>query len=110
MKRILENIVTHWHHLEPLIEQRFGANWRSNISGSVALVAAAIVTCPELIAFVPEPPRETIFGLAKLIAFVSGGAFVKVVKDAKVTGGTVKQDGAVFPRHAGEPDDRIPHL
>jgi len=92
------------------LEQLFGANWRTTVSGNVALAAGAIALNPWLIAFLPEKPREIVLGIATFIAFLSGGTFAAVCKDRQVTGGKVQQDLGVYPRPVGEAEDRIPGI
>lgn len=69
-----------------LLETFFGANWRTNLSGYLTLLLAAVAVKPELVDFLPEPWRGYVTGAATLFAFVSGTAFVANTKDAKVSG------------------------
>lgn len=69
----------------------FGANWRTSLWGYITLICAAIVAVPTVIDFLPDSIENYVRGFAGLIALVSGGAFVRNVKDKSVTGGTVQQ-------------------
>ena len=71
-----------------------GANWRTTLSGWIAVLASAIAVNPTLIAFLPERFREPITGIAGLIAVLSGGTFAYTAKDKQVTGGTTPNDKA----------------
>jgi hypothetical protein len=70
----------------------FGANWRTTLSGWIAILASAIAVNPKLVEFLPESIRSTITGVAGLIAVVSGGTFAYSAKDKQVTGGSVSND------------------
>jgi len=69
-----------------------GANWRTTVTGWITVLASAIAMNPKLIAFLPEHVRESITGIAGLIAVVSGGTFAYAAKDKQVTGGNVPND------------------
>lgn len=86
----------------------FGANWRTTLSGWIAVLASAIAVNPTLIAFLPERFREPITGIAGLIAVLSGGTFAYAAKDKQVTGGTTPND----KRSAGAPvvGENVPTL
>ena len=83
-----------------------GANWRTSLSGWIAILASAISLNPNLVTFLPERFRETIIGVAGLIAVVSGGAFAFTAKDKQVTGGNIPNDLTArnnSPPKAGSP-------
>ena len=69
-----------------------GANWRTTLSGWIAVIASAIAINPNLVAFLPETLRGYVTGIAGLLAVVSGGTFATQAKDRNVTGGTVAND------------------
>ena len=68
------------------------ANWRTTLSGWIAVIASAIAINPNLVAFLPEAIRNYVTGLAGIVAVVSGGTFASQAKDKCVTGGTVQND------------------
>ena len=78
------------------IESLLGANWRTSVTGWITVAASAIAIKPELVAFLPDPPRGWITGAAGLIAILSGGTFAAQAKDRQVTGGTVPNDDPVL--------------
>ena len=45
-----------------------GANWRTTLTGWITVLASAIAVNPSLISFLPESSRNTITGIAGLIA------------------------------------------
>jgi len=69
-----------------------GANWRTTLTGWITVLASAIAVNPSLISFLPESARNTITGIAGLIAIVSGGTFAYNAKDKQVTGGSRPND------------------
>ncbi len=69
-----------------------GANWRTTLSGWIAVIASAIALNPDLVAFLPETMRSYIISIAGFLAVASGGAFATQAKDKHVTGGTVPND------------------
>ena len=69
-----------------------GANWRTTLSGWIAVLASAIVINPSLVAFLPEAIRNYVTGFAGIVAVISGGTFAAQAKDKRVTGGTVLND------------------
>ena len=69
-----------------------GANWRTTLTGWIAVLASAIAINPSLVAFLPESLRNYVTGIAGLLAVASGGAFATQAKDKCVTGGTVLND------------------
>ena len=69
-----------------------GANWRTTLTGWVAVIASAIAINPSLVAFLPESIRNYITGFAGILAVVSGGTFATQAKDKNVTGGSVSND------------------
>lgn len=69
-----------------------GANWRTTLSGWIAVLASAIVINPGLVAFLPEGLRGYVTGFAGIVAVLSGGTFAAQAKDKQVTGGTVAND------------------
>ena len=71
-----------------------GANWRTTLSGWIAVLASAVAINPNIVAFLPEPLRTYITGIAGVVAILSGGTFATQAKDRNVTGGTVANDGA----------------
>ena len=62
-----------------------GANWRTTLTGWVAVLASAIAINPDLVAFLPESIRSYITGFAGILAVVSGGTFATQAKDKNVT-------------------------
>jgi hypothetical protein len=66
-----------------------GANWRTTLSGWIAVIASAIAINPSLVAFLPDAARSYVTGLAGIVAVLSGGTFATQAKDKQVTGGTV---------------------
>jgi len=69
-----------------------GANWRTTLSGWIAVIASAIAINPGLVAFLPDAARSYVTGIAGLLAVVSGGTFATQAKDKRVTGGSVPND------------------
>jgi len=69
-----------------------GANWRTTLSGWIAVIASAIALNPDLVAFLPESVRGYIVSIAGFLAVASGGAFAAQAKDKNVTGGSVPND------------------
>ena len=69
-----------------------GANWRTTLSGWIAVLASAIAINPSLVAFLPEAVRAYVTGFAGIIAVISGGTFAAQAKDKQITGGTVQND------------------
>jgi hypothetical protein len=69
-----------------------GANWRTTLSGWIAVIASAIAINPSLVAFLPDAARNYITGLAGIVAVLSGGTFAAQAKDKNVTGGSVPND------------------
>ena len=73
-----------------------GANWRTTLSGWIAVLASAIAINPALVAFLPEAVRNYVTGIAGILAVVSGGTFAAQAKDKQVTGGTVQNDNTAY--------------
>jgi hypothetical protein len=69
-----------------------GANWRTTLSGWLAVIASAIAINPSLVAFLPDATRTYVTGLAGIVAVLSGGTFATQAKDKRVTGGNVPND------------------
>ena len=69
-----------------------GVNWRTTLSGWVAVLASAIAINPNLVAFMPETTRGYVTGIAGLLAVISGGTFAFNAKDKQVTGGSIPND------------------
>ena len=69
-----------------------GANWRTTLSGWIAVLASAVAVNPDLLSFLPEPARHLATSVAGFIAVASGGAFATQAKDKQVTGGNVPND------------------
>jgi hypothetical protein len=69
----------------------FGPNWKTTVTGWITTLALAIAVKPDLIAFLPDSFEKTASGIAGLIAVVAAGTFAAVSKDRNVTGGTVPQ-------------------
>ena len=69
-----------------------GANWRTTLSGWIAVLASAIAINPNLVSFLPEAARNYVTGIAGIVAILSGGTFAAQAKDRQVTGGTVLND------------------
>jgi hypothetical protein len=80
-----------------LMAKIFGANWKTTVSGFIALATGAIALKPSIVDFIPQPWNGYIVGASNFIVFASGGAFALVTKDRNVTGGIVQQtvSGAV---------------
>ena len=83
-----------------------GANWRTTLSGWIAVLASAIAINPSLVAFLPEAIRSYVTGLAGIVAVVSGGTFAAQAKDKCVTGGSVLND-QTRPPQIPAPNDPI---
>ena len=83
-----------------------GANWRTTLSGWIAVLASAIAINPSLVAFLPEAVRAYVTGFAGIIAVISGGTFAAQAKDKCVTGGNVRND-QMIPPPIPLPDDPI---
>ena len=83
-----------------------GANWRTTLSGWIAVIASAIAINPSLVAFLPEASRNYVTGIAGILAVVSGGAFAAQAKDKCVTGGSVLND-QTRPPQIPAPNDPI---
>ena len=69
-----------------------GANWRTTLSGWIAVIASAIAINPNLVAFLPDAARTYVTGLAGIVAVLSGGTFATQAKDKRVTGGNIPND------------------
>ena len=69
-----------------------GANWRTTLSGWIAVIASAFAINPGLIAFLPDAARNYVTGMAGIVAVLSGGTFATQAKDKRVTGGNVAND------------------
>ena len=69
-----------------------GANWRTTLSGWIAVIASAIAINPNLVAFLPDAARNYVTGLAGIVAVLSGGTFATQAKDKRVTGGNIPND------------------
>jgi len=65
-----------------------GANWRTTLSGWVAVLASTVAVNPDLVSFLPEPVRHIVTGLAGTVAVISGSTFATQAKDKQVAGGT----------------------
>jgi hypothetical protein len=78
--------------IERKIMKTLGANWRTSLSGLIAVAAVVINQSPQLISFLPGNTQNAINGWAGLIAAIAAGYFVINTKDKQVTGGTVVQD------------------
>lgn len=83
-----------------------GANWRTTLSGWIAVIASAIAINPNLVAFLPEAMRNYVTGFAGIIAVISGGTFASQAKDKCVTGGNVRND-QMMPPPIPAPDDPV---
>ena len=57
-------------------------NWKTTISGWLTLIAVAIHSEPSLVAFLPGQWRDTVAGIAGIVAAVSGATFAVVAKDS----------------------------
>lgn len=79
------------HTISVILTKIFGANYRSTILGNLAILSAAVYFKPELVDFLPCTLRNYIIGISGLVAVVSGGGAFSVIKDHKVTGGSVPQ-------------------
>ncbi len=76
------------------IESILGPNWRTTLTGGITVLAGAIATNHDLVAFLPEPWRKAVTGIAGLVSILAGGAFAAVAKDGAVTG-----NGTAFEPH-----------
>jgi hypothetical protein len=74
-----------------ILSKLIGANWRTSLWGGITLISVTIATTPSIVAFLPDSIEGYVKGIAGLIAFASGGAFLANVKDKQVTGGIVQQ-------------------
>lgn len=83
-----------------------GANWRTTLSGWIAVIASAIAINPNLVGFLPEAIRTYVTGIAGIVAVLSGGTFASQAKDKCVTGGNVRND-QMLPPPIPTPDDPI---
>jgi hypothetical protein len=72
--------------MTPLFESVIGANWRTTVYGSVAVLAGTISAHPELVNWLPENIRGPVVGICGLICAVSAMTFAAVSKDARVSG------------------------
>lgn len=68
-----------------------GANWKTSLSGFVAILSAIIHGKPETIQWIPEPFRTFVWSASEYVFFAGAATFVANVKDKRVTGGTVQQ-------------------
>lgn len=83
----------------------FGANWRTSLSGYVAIATAIIHEKPQIIAWIPEPTKGVIWNVSEYIFIGAVGSFVIRAKDKSVSGGTIQQDstGAI-----AKPQEQLP--
>ncbi len=66
-----------------VLETFIGKNWRTTISGDIAVLAAAIYFNPSLVDFLPESPKRYIIGFSGLVTVVSGMTFAHLSYDSK---------------------------
>jgi cytosine/uracil/thiamine/allantoin permease len=64
-----------------------GVNWRTTISGLVAVIATFVLSTPEAIDFLPDTVEHWLELCAKIAVVVAGGSFAILAKDKSVTGG-----------------------
>jgi hypothetical protein len=69
----------------------WGANWRTSLSGYVAIGSAIIHGKPQLIEWIPEPTRGIIWAISEYVFLGAAAAFVIRAKDKSVTGGSTQQ-------------------
>ena len=63
-----------------LIEEIFGANWRTTIWGGVMTIALAINQAPTVIDFLPDNIEVWVRGISGLIVIAAGIKFAVVAK------------------------------
>ena len=63
-----------------LIEEIFGANWRTTIWGGVMTIALAINQAPTVIEFLPDNIEVWVRGISGLIVIAAGLKFAAVSK------------------------------
>ena len=63
-----------------LIEEIFGANWRTTIWGGVMTIALAINQAPTVIDFLPDNIEVWVRGISGLIVIAAGLKFAAVSK------------------------------
>lgn len=74
------------------MKKLLGANYLTTVLGWITILAVAIATKPDLIAFLPDSWEPYVSGICGLIAVVSAGSFAYQTKSKDVTGGSVQQD------------------
>lgn len=83
----------------------FGANWKTSLSGYVAIASGVIHSKPELIAWIPEPTKGLIWNISEYIFIGAIGTFVVRAKDKSVSGGSIQQDATGA---AVKPEEPLP--
>lgn len=66
-----------------------GPNWRTSISGILAVTAGFVLTTPEAISFLPDVFVSWLELFSKIVIVIGGGAFAMYAKDKDVTGGSL---------------------
>jgi hypothetical protein len=61
-------------------------NWRTTITGGITLVCVGIIQHPEWLRHLDKPMGDTVWDLANIIVWISGGAFVLSTKAVNVGG------------------------
>jgi cytosine/uracil/thiamine/allantoin permease len=81
---MLEKLFKKFHDLMVKV---VGINWRTTISGLVALISGFILATPEAIEFLPDTLERYLELFAKISVLIAGGSFAVLAKDKSVTGG-----------------------
>jgi hypothetical protein len=84
----------------------FGANWRTRLSGIIAVIANIIYLNPKLTSFLPNELKNYSLEILQFIILISGIIFVFTVKDSNVTGGKIAQTEEAKKRIRKEIDDQ----
>lgn len=64
-----------------------GVNWRTTVSGIVAVISGFILTTPEALHFLPDTLEHWLKLAAQISVVIAGGSFAVFAKDKNVTGG-----------------------
>lgn len=84
----------------------FGMNWRTRLSGVIAVIANIIYSNPKLTSFLPNELENYSLQILKFITLISTIIFVFTVKDSNVTGGKIAQTEEARKRIRKEIDDQ----
>lgn len=78
-------------HMIKLLENIFGSSWRTSLLGWIFTVSTSLSVSPDILVNIGLSPDtiSSVKNAASVVAFLSGAAFAKTVKDSKVTGGSV---------------------